>query len=217
MTDVAEGGYEALRAANMKRNQEIMRALGLNLFDFKLHDEHKAMAGKKMSTGSAKRSGGTPRKRKLPEDGLDDAGVSSPATTRKSSRIRGLAPEGVDADGGDTGPGELRPVDEELCELHEAAERDHLRWAGRQGKATIVGTASYRHTLHRVTTMSPAALARRIVTIEKACGKYAVVKMRLFARVLCLEGYEELAADATAAFERLVAKLGEPNTEDEGE
>ena len=59
-------------------------------------------------------------------------------------------------------------------------------------------------------TMSPAALARRINTIEKACGKYAVVKMRLFARVLCLEGHEDLSSDATAAFQRLVAKVPFP-------
>ena len=58
--------------------------------------------------------------------------------------------------------------------------------------------------------MSPAALARRINTIEKACGKYAVVKMRLFARVLCLEGHEDLSSDATAAFQRLVAKVPFP-------
>ena len=37
--------------------------------------------------------------------------------------------------------------------------------------------------------------------------QFAVVKMRLFARVLCLEGHDDVAADATAAFERLVAKV----------
>ena len=37
--------------------------------------------------------------------------------------------------------------------------------------------------------------------------QYAVVKMRLFARVLCLEGHEDLASDATAAFHRLVEKV----------
>ena len=37
--------------------------------------------------------------------------------------------------------------------------------------------------------------------------QFAVVKMRLFARVLCLERHEDLAADATAAYERLVAKV----------
>ena len=31
--------------------------------------------------------------------------------------------------------------------------------------------------------------------------------MRLFARVLCLEGHEQMAADATAAFHRLVEKV----------
>lgn len=40
--------------------------------------------------------------------------------------------------------------------------------------------------------------------------QYAVVKMRLFARVLCLEGHEDLAADATAAYHRLVEKVAPP-------
>lgn len=35
--------------------------------------------------------------------------------------------------------------------------------------------------------MNEAALQRRIATIERAKGKHAVVKMRLFARVLFLE------------------------------
>lgn len=56
----------------------------------------------------------------------------------------------------------------------------------------------------RVRTMSEKALANRVRAIERAAGKHAVVKMRLFARVLCLEGYEALAADAAAALERLV-------------
>ncbi len=41
--------------------------------------------------------------------------------------------------------------------------------------------------------MSEAALARRIKAIERAKGQFAVVKMKLFAQVLLLEGYDELA------------------------
>jgi hypothetical protein len=67
------------------------------------------------------------------------------------------------------------------------------RWAGQQKKQTIVGTASYSHTLKRVRSMSEAALARRIKAIERAKGQFAVVKMKLFAQVLLLEGYDELA------------------------
>lgn len=38
--------------------------------------------------------------------------------------------------------------------------------------------------------------------------------MRLFARVLCLEGYDELAADATAALKGLIDILGDPDETD---
>jgi hypothetical protein len=86
--------------------------------------------------------------------------------------------------------------------------------------------------------MDEAALGRRIAAIERAKGRHAVVKMRLFARVLFLEarpsraraqrcvrawqlltralqGYEELAQDATAALLRLIEILGDAADEEE--
>ena len=90
----------------------------------------------------------------------------------------------------------------------EAAFYDR-RHAGAQKRASVVGTASYQHTLMRcapaaasqatarrlttahprrsVRTMSDSGLAARIKAIERAKGQHAVVKMRLFARVLFLE------------------------------
>lgn len=59
--------------------------------------------------------------------------------------------------------------------------RDHgreRRWAGRQKKQTIVGTASYSHTLMRVRTMSEQALGNRIKAIERAKGQHAVVSFQ---------------------------------------
>lgn len=50
------------------------------------------------------------------------------------------------------GPG--RPDEHGGCEQHAAEERDHLRWAGRQKRTSLVGTASYHHTLYRVMSMS---------------------------------------------------------------
>jgi hypothetical protein len=56
---VSEGQYEALRAANIKRNYEIMRALGLDLSDFRLptkgkqHKEHQSSAGAPKSKGGS--------------------------------------------------------------------------------------------------------------------------------------------------------------------
>jgi hypothetical protein len=68
--------------------------------------------------------------------------------------------------------------------------------------------------LMRVRTMSDSGLANRIKAIERAKGKHAVVKMRLFARVLFLEGNESLADDATAALRRLIEELGDPDEDD---
>ena len=67
--------------------------------------------------------------------------------------------------------------------------------------------ATYRHTVHRVLSMSEKALSRRVRVIENARGKYAVLKMRMFAEVLILEGYDDIAAEASASLERLILKL----------
>lgn len=191
MADVEEGAYEAMRAANMKRNAEIMRALGLDLSDFTLHKAHKASGGEGKGSKPAK-STTAPRKRKeseASEQGADSQ-RSSPAATRKSSRIRGVAAQIAGADGN---PVDEVPRTELMCasdEQHDDAERDHLRWAGRQGKATIVGTASYKHTLHRVMTMAPAALGRRVEAIERACGKVSPgmhILARTYAHVMHAE------------------------------
>lgn len=105
----------------------------------------------------------------------------------------------------------------EIDALHEADAAAYAkRNAGCQEKVSVVGTASYQHTLMRVRTMSEPALKNRIAAIERAKGKHAVVKMRLFARVTFLEGLEALARSATEAFERLVAELGDPEEEEEG-
>ena len=99
---------------------------------------------------------------------------------------------------------------------HEAeAEAYRLRNAGCQARVSVVGTASYQHTLMRVRTMGEDALFRRVKAIERAKGKHAVVKMRLFARVAFLEGLEAVADDAAASLERLVAELGDPEAEDD--
>lgn len=171
MPEMAEGEYEALRAANVKRNQEIMRALGLDMSDFQLHSAHKDSTGKGKSAGKGAKGAPAPRKRKADTaDGEGSEGApTSPATTRKSARIRGAAPEHAGdpeeaALGEEGGGGGVHLVASD--ELHDAAERDHLRWAGKQGKATIVGTASYKHTLHRVSTRSSGGFAEVLSSIR---------------------------------------------------
>ena len=106
-------------------------------------------------------------------------------------------------------------ADHEIDEVHERDAAAYARRnAGCQAKVSVVGTASYQHTLMRARTMSHPALANRIKAIERAKGKHAVVKMRLFARVLFLEGNEGLADDAAAALARLIDELGDPDARD---
>mmetsp|Transcript_12919 Transcript_12919/g.15434 ORF Transcript_12919/g.15434 Transcript_12919/m.15434 type:complete len:278 (-) Transcript_12919:190-1023(-) len=204
MADLSE--YEILRQQNIARNMGVMKALGLDASDFSAHLEQSS------GNNKPKKEKKKPIKRKLDSEDMIEK--------RRSSRILGQSSELLMLQ--ETDNGELitmaqpsRPVKTE-AELrgsiidHDLAEAEHLRWAGKQGKITIVGTASYKHTLMRVRTMNEAGLGRRIKAIERAAGQHAVVKMRLFARVLCLEGYDDLAFDASASLERLINKLGDP-------
>ena len=52
--------------------------------------------------------------------------------------------------------------------------------------------------------MSEKKLYTRVKVIERAAGKYAVLKMRMFAEVLLLEGMEEIATEAQQALARLL-------------
>ena len=81
---------------------------------------------------------------------------------------------------------------EKLLKLHE-----------KNGNAALPKTASYAHTLDRVLSMSMKALESRMRKIERANGKYAIVKMRMFAEVLLLEGYEDLAKKCEESLLRL--------------
>jgi len=159
MADLSE--YEQLRLRNIARNKEVMKALGLDDFDF---DAHRKQAPKPRAEE------GEPapkRKREL---------RGSPV--RRSLRVAGVSAcetslnlpddlDGEEVSGREARAQALKGSEED----HALAEAEHLRWAGKQGKITIVGTASYKHTLMRVRTMSEEALARRIKTIERAAGK----------------------------------------------
>lgn len=195
--------YEAMIADNIARNRAVMEALGLCRGDARAHEA--------LRQASAPAGGGRKRERAT---GEADGAEGQREAVRRSQRLAGLAagePAGeCDAS---SAPGAKRGRGAEGAERageHDAAREDHLRWAGSQRGASVVGSASYEHTLHRVMTMSEPQLARRVGAIERACGQHAVVKMRLFASVLALEGYAQLAEEATAAHRRLVEKLGPP-------
>eukprot|EP00037_Helgoeca_nana_P026672 m.301808 g.301808 ORF g.301808 m.301808 type:complete len:249 (-) comp27279_c3_seq5:443-1189(-) len=217
--------YEQARLKNIAQNQAMLRALGLDKSDVAAHAAANTAAsrGRGGSGGVARpaaaaAAGGEAGKRQNQKKRKRTEVTSS----RQSRRLRGeVAVDGhgkeIDGDSAArrrastaTAAGAAAGEVIGMSEVHESAARDHLRWAGHQGKAAFVGTASYSHTLHRIRSMSETALANRARAIERACGKHAVIKMRLFARVLLLEGYHDLAQEATDAYHRLRAKLGDP-------
>mmetsp|Transcript_13300 Transcript_13300/g.32512 ORF Transcript_13300/g.32512 Transcript_13300/m.32512 type:complete len:207 (+) Transcript_13300:121-741(+) len=197
--------YERLQEANIERNRQIMMDLGIDSDEFKKH------------AAQAK----APRAPRPP--GAKKRGLGLGPPERRSARVRKEAPEGckpAKEGGGMEGEGcGLAPAVSR--EAHEAAKaaKHALRYARRQKKETIVGRASYSHTVRLVRNMEYPVLATLIRTIERKKGQFAVVKMRLLVQVLCLEGLDELAADASAAAVRLGAVLGEPvlRASEEGE
>ena len=216
--------YELERIAHIRRNREIMRRLGLGMHDIvtaarqrcghdvDAEDDTSKSEKKKMkkATGAKRRAPEGPAGEKL-EEGIE-------RVLRRSRRLQEKPADAdvdslpADAEEWRVGRGAYSVV---VDGAHEAeAEAYRLRNAGVQERVSVVGTASYQHTLMRVRTMDEAGLARRIKAIERAKGKHAVVKMRLFARVLFLEGYEALADDAAESLERLVEELGDPDADD---
>ena len=66
-------------------------------------------------------------------------------------------------------------------------------------------TATHDHCMMRIRTMSEKALLNRVKTIERACGKYAVIKMAVFKVCLQEKSLWDLADAASDALERLKA------------
>ena len=136
----------------------VMKALGLDTSDM---EAHRSFNSKPAPASKGK------RERESPVEPM-----------RRSSRLAGEAVDGSLVElleGGEERVVRARAHQAPLRgseEEHARAEAEHMsRWAGKQGKVTIVGTASYKHTLMRVRTMSEAALGRRIQAIERAKGK----------------------------------------------
>ena len=183
--------YEKRRNENIARNQKVLEALGLVRSDAELH--HELRRGKGEPKAKRQKGGSAEEER---------------AAVRRSQRLAGLTPDGSALEDAPKSSGPASYSGRAAEQDHEEARAEYdlwtQRWCGKQKGATVVGTASYAHTLMRVMTMNDTGLANRIKAIERACGQHAVAKMKLFATILALEGYVELAEDATQAYERLV-------------
>ena len=144
--------YEKQRLDNIARNQKVLIALGLVRSDAEKHQELRA--------------GNAPKAKRQKVD--PHGGEAHRAAVRRSMRLAGVpADEPTEASSSAT-PENRSTVD------HEEARAEYelwtQRWCQKQAGATVVGTASYAHTLMRVMTMSESGLANRIKTIERACG-----------------------------------------------
>jgi len=203
--EMLRSAYQVAREANIRRNLEELRALGL-IGD----DDESAGGAASDGEGSSERAG--KKKTKSSSAAKKRAATRAPAEPmRKSRRLQRQAPEHVpegdlpclpsarDSDGEDdeTAPERAYRITMErkiarLKALHEE-----------RATAYKNPTATYEHTWKRVRTMTDQALATRIKVIERACGQHCIVKMRMFAEVLIIANKAELAAEATAALGRL--------------
>ena len=137
---------------------------------------------------------------------------------RKSRRLQGLDAEL--ADEMKTSSADINPTitTEERIEIMEECRQARLKAAaalaqecGAFDKAARKNpTASYDHALMRVRTMSTKALLNRVKAIERAAGKYCVIKMALFKSALQDEKLWEVADEANEALERLKGLYAPP-------
>ena len=198
--------YEKERNARVMRNERLMQSLGLSSFDVHMH------AFKK---GGEKDDGTKKKKRKAEQEMVrktknTTTNNNKPVALRSSSRLRGEKATTTILNDDDNEEEELM-IDEEIERKHLIAEKAFLslRNKSKQKKQTIVGTASYQHTLMRVRTMTEPKLRNRMKAISRAKGQHCVTKMRLFARILFLEGYEELAEECAEELKELIEILGD--------
>eukprot|EP00750_Incisomonas_marina_P014237 INCI17622.7.p2 GENE.INCI17622.7~~INCI17622.7.p2 ORF type:complete len:170 (-),score=43.13 INCI17622.7:1348-1857(-) len=123
--------------------------------------------------------------------------MQMPDTRRRETRQRTAATDSSET-GNSQSLDDLR-VRQKIALLKEL----HLK----KGTAYKNPTATYEHTWMRVRTMSEKRLSTRVKVIERALGQHCIVKLRMFAEVLILSGMDSLAAEATAALERVLAAV----------
>lgn len=205
--------YEKLRATNIQRNNDRLRALGL--LSAQEEEESNALAWKQQHTVTASRSITNDDKNKSKKRKHPTPAATSPS--RKSLRLQGKQPNGTgiimimdDHDNNNNTSGtlkeerearvrECRQVRMELA-LEYAAKTDAEKKAAKENP-----TATYEHTAMRIRTMTEKGLKNRVKAIERAAGKHSVIKMAIFKSCLQDHGLWELADLASVALERLKA------------
>ena len=213
--------YEKERNARVMRNELLMRRLGLSDFDSYMHNASSSKNKREEEDDSSdekKKKKKKKKEKKRRERETDDV-EKVVGVRRSSSRLkRGGGGKGEtdeqqqeeDKDIKEDKEEEFKERDEEQERKHRIAEQEFsYRNKMKQKKQTIVGTASYQHTLMRVRTMTEPKLRNRMHAISRAKGQHCVTKMRLFARILFLEGYEELAEECAEELSELIGIIGD--------
>mmetsp|Transcript_64568 Transcript_64568/g.97295 ORF Transcript_64568/g.97295 Transcript_64568/m.97295 type:complete len:233 (-) Transcript_64568:5-703(-) len=207
--------YEKVRAKNVERNNAQLRALGLiaaeeeavsNAMAWKKEVPEQDRKRRSSRTKASEKNAAKKRKRQADFDGTDSANTAS-STGRKSLRLQGKEPDRAGVPMPLTTDEIIRQRRARVQECREVRMRRALEAAG-EGAAEAAeqnGTASYRHCIMRIQSLTHKGLANRIRAIERAAGKYSVVKMALFKSCLQDEGFWELAELAGEALERLKA------------
>ena len=211
--------YEKERNARVMRNELLMRRLGLSDFDSHMHRNASSSKNKREEEddSSDEKKKKKKKEKKRRERETDDV-EKVVGVRRSSSRLKRGGGKGEtdeqqqeeDKDIKEDKEEELKERDEEQERKHRIAEQEFsYRNKMKQKKQTIVGTASYQHTLMRVRTMTEPKLRNRMHAISRAKGQHCVTKMRLFARILFLEGYEELAEECAEELSELIGIIGD--------
>ena len=202
-TTTTKTAYERERDERVRRNEAVMRRLGLHSFDVRAHhfsNTKEKKKRKKRQKPTTVGGGGTRRTRRTVARGRDE-----------DDDVNDEKEEEEEED--EEEEEEVR--DEEKERKHCVAEREFVfRHKNKQKTRTIVGTASYQHTLMRVRTMTEPKLRNRMKAISRAKGQHCVTKMRLFARILFLEGYEELAEECAEELKQLIDILGDAHDDE---
>lgn len=206
-TGMMRCAYEIAREKRIRENHAELVRLGLAVAREGFAALPKAKARAKAKAGKGKKK---PARKK--RSATAAAGVAGP--TRKSRRIAGQVPDGgaqaLDNDfraiSAPDSPSVCDDAKKRKVEYENARRAKYKRLLDKHTNAgqDLPPRATYEHTVHRCLSMSPKALANRIKAIERAAGMYAVVKMRMFAECLLIEGYEELSDLAQEALARLL-------------
>ena len=176
--DIILCAYEVARLNQIQQNKEFLESLGL--------EKIKGTVDKPLSESNVEVNQSKLKQRKRKRRG--DLQIA----TRRSVRI---------ANGPAREAGKLRDRSAETDRYRKYKTLVQLQES--KGGAKLPPRATYKHTVDRVRSMSEKSLGNRIRAIERANGAYAVLKQRMFAEVLIIEGYTLLAKEAEASYKRL--------------